>query len=300
MLWAPHSINEKWWLDLGGSDALLHLTVLRGALLPLPTAITHRRLFKITCRDFFFFFQLNKFPHSSRLLRGSQAVFWPLLTGCQMEQLVTIHHQRLPETGQRHSSHHPSSLVVTDRLAGITIRWCAFFPPSLSRSRKNGSSTNVCVLACFSAWHKEPLRLWNFNDYNVTNTGDIIESSRHCPICWPPTRHFTSIYPSRYKYRGTEKCLSHSFLILLYVKKSTGNKQLLFSLPWFPENWMLSADLGAEPPSLKSQNCKLRNSFPPAWSLWSWSCSSHRYNYCLIVLFAPLSWYDIAQTELPY
>lgn len=54
-------------------------------------------------------------------LRGGQAVFWPPLTSCQMEQLVTIHHQWLPEMQQRHSFYHPSSLAVTDGLAGTRL-----------------------------------------------------------------------------------------------------------------------------------------------------------------------------------
>lgn len=47
------------------------------------------------------------------------------------------------------SSHHPSTLAVTDGLAGITTRRRVFTPP-LMFGRENGFSADVCMLAGFT------------------------------------------------------------------------------------------------------------------------------------------------------
>lgn len=180
----------------------------------LQPSLTQRRLFKIMCWGFFFFFtpSINSLISARCWLSGGRALSWPPLTACQMEQLVTIHHQQLPEMQQRHSSHHP--LFVTDGLAEITTRPCAIFFPSflfsyffffLMFSSGEMESPHVCLPSCFFIWHTEALRLWNFNDSIVTNTADVIVWRSYCAVHWQAARHFTSIYPSWYKYGRTGK-----------------------------------------------------------------------------------------------
>lgn len=138
----------------------------------------------------------------------------------------------------------------------------------------------------FSLRHKEALRLWNFNDLFVTNTGSVIDERRQRPIHWLDARHFTSIYPRRCNTEEPEICLSHSFLSLLFVTGSQENKLLLFSPILFPNKQTFLQNL----PSWTAQ----RSSLLPACGA-SWCGSTHHCNYCLTVLFPLFAWCNAAE-----
>lgn len=165
----------------------------------LQPSLTQRRLLKI---------MFGGIVHSSHfcLLRGGQAEF--LLASLDWLPNRTIGYDPSPAVA-RHKikTFLPSSLITRWHwwVSGNNYPTLSFFSTPLMFSRKNGFSTDVCPPAGFSVRHKEALRLWNVNDLIVTNTGSVIDRRRHCPVRWPGARHFTSFYPSWYKYRWTER-----------------------------------------------------------------------------------------------
>lgn len=92
----------------------------------LQPSLTHRRLFKIMCRGFFFTRPILPLEPAAEGRPGS---FSASLDWLPNGTIGYDPSPAVPETRQRHSSHHPSSLAVTDGLAGITTRRCAFSPP---------------------------------------------------------------------------------------------------------------------------------------------------------------------------
>lgn len=179
----------------------------------LQPSLTQRRLFKIMCWGFFFFTpSINSLISARCWLSGGRALSWPPLTACQMEQLVTIHHQQLPEMNKDILPIIPCCHWWVSRNNYQTL--CHFFPLLslflfffffLMFSSGEMESPHVCLPSCFFIWHTEALRLWNFNDSIVTNTADVIVWRSYCPVHWQAARHFTSIYPSWYKYGRTGK-----------------------------------------------------------------------------------------------
>lgn len=182
----------------------------------LQSSLTQRRLFKIMCWGFFFFFySLNQFSHFSLLLAEWRPGTFLASLDCLPNG--TIGYDPSPAVARDATkTFFPSSLVVTDGLAEITTRPCAifFFSPPFSFpifffflmfSSGEMESPRVCLPSCFFIWHTEALRLWNFNDSIVTNTADVIVWRSYCAVHWQTARHFTSIYPSWYKYGRTGK-----------------------------------------------------------------------------------------------
>lgn len=157
-------------------------------------------------------------------------------------------------------------------------------------------SVLISTLVCFSAWHKEALGLWNFNDFFVTNTGDVTDWREGFVLRAGQLPEISPLFtPAPINAEELRRCLS--CLLLRHFCVEEKREQAFNVEPhavWVPYNWN-----GADSPSLKPHNCsKETASSQPRACGASWSCSSLRWNYCFTLLFALLAWSGI-QIELP-
>lgn len=181
----------------------------------LQSSLTQRRLFKIMCWGFFFFFftqSILSFQPVAGWVEAGHFLGLPWLPAKWNNWLrsITSSCQRcnkdiLPIIPCCHwwvSRNNYQTLCHFFFFPSFLFSYFFFF---LMFSSGEMESPRVCLPSCFFIWHTEALRLWNFNDSIVTNTADVIVWRSYCAVHWQTARHFTSIYPSWYKYGRTGK-----------------------------------------------------------------------------------------------